>query len=355
MQNNLYILGAGVSARHVEPSYDQYKGAYNFLSSLSGFPIPDQDKILTMSEDHKNRLCICGSPYRLDFENEEVLRDMDLLDLVINTFPEIVEIQCAIDYSFHILPKTCPEYSFFNYVTKNSLILNLNHDSLASTFIENRDVIPLHGEISPKQREAIVKLLPYIFDIDILQPLRKELLLATTESEYWVSRNENYMKLIKSLENNHYKNIVIIGYSFFRRNPYSVSDHVTLDIIRNYIIEKNPKVIIFDPGDSDFIPDIFSNNLSNLKGLRLNIPWDRFIYALFGSNLFKKERSSIFNFCSTDFRTFRYLYESYNSIDENKKIVFPKSANGYYNKRPVDVLRKECYDKRANDVHDTLI
>jgi len=262
----LYILGAGASAKYIRPEYKLYEKAKDKLSEWAISPLFISIKNAQLSENERHRFKIQGSKHIIHetFNGKWLIDDtnMDFRDEILHSNPAILKLVCALTYSISDIPNFCPEYQIFNLANSNSIIANMNHDCLATSFINKKiNIIPLHGSINQTIRNTIQKHAAHILESDISQLFLKNMIIATKENEYILHLPE-YKKFILELEKNDFKYLVIIGYSFFRKNDNDIYDGVTYDLIRSYLHERNCKIIIIDI-NTDYVADILSKTMGN--------------------------------------------------------------------------------------------
>lgn len=247
----LYLAGAGASAFYIKPRYDLYKIAKNKIRELIINPIIINPISENLSQEEKLRFQIAGSPHVFhELIDGRILIDeknMDIYDIVLHSQPEIIELFCALTYSLKDTPHICPEYQIFNLINKQSKFLNLNHDGLAESFINKSvKIIPLHGTITNLQRKHLQQNIIEIIESGASKYLLKNCYFLTMENESLLLKKEEYIDLLNELYVDKFQYIVIIGYSFFKKNDSDIYDVVTYDLIRNYLIENKCKLIILD-------------------------------------------------------------------------------------------------------------
>ena len=83
-----------------------------------------------------------------------------------------------------------------------------------------------------------------------------------------------------------FNSIILIGYSFFSNGlePY---DSLTLDHIREYIINHDCKVVIIDP-NSSVVADILSNSINRVKIICYPVFWNKLCYGWWYVNMIKR-------------------------------------------------------------------
>lgn len=285
---SIFILGAGVSYAYIKPEYHLYENAKSFISnSLTSVSVEFPRKL---TENEKERFKIVVGNHTIhNLENGELLIDdtyEDLRSLFIRQNPEIIEILGALTYSTELKENFYPEYEILHFIKNNSLILNFNHDHLAETILKEKKILSMHGTITPQIRTAIQETIPLILNDQLSSSsvsglFLKEFCLATKENEHELLKNKKYRNFQEKLTQNQYSFLVIIGYSFFKKNSYSIYDVVTYDLIRSYLYEsKKTSVIIIDP-EPEFPADILANNLKHLKIEMYPIYWNCFTRSLF--------------------------------------------------------------------------
>ncbi|HII0665481.1 TPA: hypothetical protein ACYYI5_000676 [Legionella pneumophila] len=215
---SLFILGAGVSHSYIKPRYDLINDAKEELATFFSYPLVNDEYDIT--EEEKIRLKIIGSKFikhnpldgKLIIDNKNM---QDYLERIIHANPQFIEYICAKNYTLDEYPEFCPEYQILNYLNPASIIINLNHDNLAEFFVKKLNVITLHGTITPKQKKIIMKYLSFSLDLDLRKYFFKDLYFATRESESLLTKRDSYKLLSDTLKVNNFKNLVIVGYSFF--------------------------------------------------------------------------------------------------------------------------------------------
>ncbi len=294
-QKSLYFLGAGASAGYILPNYNLVDKAKQLISttiSASGIYTIDQSKNTTLTNEEKARFKITGISDIIiheTFGGKFLINDtnIDVRDEIIHANPWIVEAVCALEYSLDQYPNNCPEYQIFNYANPSSLIANMNHDGLANHFIKKIDVISLHGIIDPPIKKVLKNVLnKYLSNMlfhNTKLDFHRELCIATAENEHILAKNESYIKFISLLKENDYFYIVFVGYSFFRKNDYSVYDEFTFEITREFLNRKQAHVIIIDP-NPNFIEDILASRIHINRILSFPVYWDKFTHAFYMAN-----------------------------------------------------------------------
>lgn len=293
---SIYMLGAGASYSYIKPEYGLYDKVNSLISDLVMGAAADAPRQLNPDEEQRFEITIGSHTLHRAADGLLLIDDTynDISSLFIRQNPEILEICGALEYSVDLGKiNFCPEYSILNFTNRSSLFLNFNHDHLAETFIKGREILSMHGTITPQIRLAIQKTLPLVLSerynaSDIKGILLENFCLATQEYEHTLINNCNFRRLQHNLAKNTYNSIIIIGYSFFKRNSYSVYDVVTYDLIRAYLYEnKKCEVIIVDP-EPEFAADILANNLSNIRVCLCPIFWNAFTKAYFNMIMNKK-------------------------------------------------------------------
>lgn len=279
---SIYIFGAGASAYHVPIKYDLYDTAIRKLYEMPSYPLEEKKP----NNDQLFQLHAWGSPFISENHGEFTLTEeaMEFGDKLLHRYPQFLYLIGAMSYSLedeHI--QYCPEYDFFNFANPQSLFLTLNHDGLATKFI-NRRVIPLHGEITQQHRSIINQAFHLAFNIDITQYLDANLHMVKKEDESILLKNSHYAELkLRLNERPPFSNICIIGYSFFKKDDYDIYDKITYTLLRDYAKAHNATITIIDKNPC-YIADIFSN------GLQVNcfeIDWSIFSHAFFDINKIK--------------------------------------------------------------------
>lgn len=322
----LYIFGAGASYGYLPPKYEIYDTAKKELSQhISGVTI-SQLPILRPEELDRFQINIGQHTIHPTPEGELLIDDtyFDLTALAIRTHPEILELIALLSYSLEKHPIFCPEYQIFNCTNTKSIFLNLNHDHLAEQFIKNRKLISLHGTLSPEVRKMIVDLMPLLLAQEIHGASIKRIIgdkfyLVTKEYEHLLLHTPEYVTLQNELVINDFFSIIIIGYSFFKKDGSNIYDGVTYDLIRSYVYEhKKCKVIVIDP-EPEFVADMLNKSLSNIKISMYKTFWNCFTKALV--SMLKYRQSSCCQFSQTDLKIFTDLYDAF--LDESK----PKNSD----------------------------
>ncbi len=311
---SLYILGAGASYKYIPISYGLLHDAKELLlDSIQGISVSPPR---LLSEMEEARFEISGHVLHKDYRGNILIdeTDRDIHDIFIRQNPEILELCGLLNYSLNKLPEKCPEYQFFNKVNLHSVFLNLNHDSLCENFVKNRKIITLHGTVSSELKNLIQNNIFCILDdafghSAIRYIIPKNLHVATKESEHILSQRNEYRELKNELVKNKFPYIVIIGYSFFKKNGSEIHDTYTYDLIRSYLIEhKECEVIIIDP-EPNFVADMLSKTLSVSKISLYQMKWDCFVNAFF--DVVKNKNLPYFKFSEFELRLFNLLYNHY--------------------------------------------
>lgn len=313
---SLYIFGAGASFEYLPPKYELYDSAKKELSQhISGVAV---NQLPTLRPEELDRFKINLGQHKIHpTPNGELLIDdtyFDLTALALRTHPEILELIALLSYSLEKHPIFCPEYQIFNCTNTKSIFLNLNHDHLAEQFIKNRKLISLHGTLPPEVRKMIVDLMPLLLAQEIHGDSIKRIIgdkfyLVTKEYEHLLLHTPGYVTLQNELENNDFFSIVIIGYSFFNKDGCNIYDGVTYDLIRSYVYEhKKCKIIVIDP-EPEFVADMLSKNLSNIKISMYKTYWNCFTKALL--QMLKHKSSHCCRFSQIDLRVFSHLYDAF--------------------------------------------
>lgn len=322
----LYVIGAGASYAYLPPRYDLYSESKRLTTEHIHGASLQPLKPLNESEEHRFRINIGDHTLHKD-PNDQLLIDdtyTDLSALVVRQIPEILELCGLLSYSIKKFPTFCPEYQILNFTNKNSIIVNLNHDHLAETFIKERKIISLHGTVPPSMRVFFEENLSLILGDGFNSPLIKNLLpqnlyIATKELEHSLLKNNEYIQLQKELIANRFRFIIIIGYSFFKKSDCYLYDTVTYDLIRAYLYanKSNCKVIIIDP-EPYYVADMFSKNISVSNISTYKIYWNCFTNAFFTT--IKYKNSPNLYFTKDDLRLFYCLYDAYKELNENTKL-----------------------------------
>lgn len=314
----LFILGAGVSSRYIKPDYKNYfKAREKLRREFLSYPLETPSEINTQREKEvdKSRLEIALSQHIVHSTYDKLYIDgteKDFFDEVIFSNPQLLELTCAEAYSLDRFPNQAPEYQLFNLANPNSLIVNLNHDGLAEHFIKGKRLISLHGTITPQVKRVIKEILPYSLDKDVGK-LLKGLHLAAKESEKELLFKKEYQEFEEQLKHNRFLYIVIIGYSFFRKNSSDIYDGVTYDLIRTYLYENGSfcKVIIIDP-EPYFVADILMKTLRTINMECFEIYWSSFAFAFKKLNQYRlvfQKTTSIYS--REDLKRFSVFYDFY--------------------------------------------
>jgi hypothetical protein len=306
----LYVLGAGVSAKYIRPEYNLYEKTKDKLIewAISSMLTPVQN--IQLSESERHRFKIQGSKHIIHetIDGKLLIKEtnMDFRDEILHSNPAILELVSALTYSISNIPNHCPEYQIFNLANSGSVIANMNYDCLATSFINKKiNIIPLHGTMSQTTRNTIQKHTAHILEYDMGRFFLKNMIIATKENEHILHLNV-YKKFISELEKNDFKYLVIIGYSFFKKDDNDIYDIVTYDLIRSYLYERNCKIIIIDL-NTDYVADILSKTMGYPNILPLNIHWGGFTHAFVLAN--KVKSGPLWRFSSTDiFRFLKYYY-----------------------------------------------
>ncbi|HBD7397087.1 hypothetical protein [Legionella longbeachae] len=277
----LFVFGAGASAFYIPIKYDLYQYAIKELLNIVMYP-PNFN--INLEDSRLIQFYKCGSPFVRDYSGKLILDEklMGLEDKLLHSNPSLLDLISATTYSLENEDEItfCPEYEYFNRCTSNSLFLTLNHDRLATRFI-NKKVLPLHGEITSKQRAKIKKIFPYVPYIDISELLNKDLYMVKKEEEFILLSHPSYIHLTQELSKKPtFTNICIIGYSFFKKNQYDIYDIVTYDLLRDYILDNKVPVTIIDL-DPSYVADILAKSLDQLNIVLSKIDWSCFMHALF--------------------------------------------------------------------------
>lgn len=308
---SLFILGAGVSYSYIKPRYDLMNDAKEELMKVFSYPLVNDEYDIT--EEEKIRLQLTGSKFiknnpadgKLIIDNNNM---QDYLERMIHANPQFIEYICAKNYTLDEYPEFCPEYQIFNYVNSTSIIINLNHDNLAEFFVKKLNVITLHGTITPKQKKIIMKYLSFSLDLDLRKYFFKDLYFATRESESLLTKRDGYRLFSDILKVNKFKNIVIVGYSFFKKNFYEIYDVVTYDLIREYLQKNKAQVIIIDPFPND-AANILCRELSSLDIKCYPVYWNSFVWAYYKTIEFKRTTSQSLSLI--DLKRFIVFYDYY--------------------------------------------
>lgn len=322
----LYILGAGTSVKYIRPKYELYEIAKTKIDEWLLSPIFVPANNIQLSDSEKHRFQIQGSKHVIHetFDGKLLINEtnMDFRDIVIHSNPEVLDLICALTYSISIIPTYCPEYQILNQANPYSVVVNMNHDYLATSFIcKNIKNIPLHGSISPSIRSIIKNHAAHILDHGTSSLYLRNMILSTKENEA-ILKHDEYKDFILELEKNDFKYLVIIGYSFFRKNDNDIYDVVTYDLIRSYIYNHNCKIIIIDI-NTDYVSDILSKSTGNLMIESFKINWSCFTHAFLQTGRIKNNIT--WKYSAVDlirFTKYYYYYEYYfEQIDHNSDFL----------------------------------
>ncbi|HAT8639791.1 TPA: hypothetical protein JBA00_14285 [Legionella pneumophila] len=314
----IYVFGAGASAQYIPIKYNLYEETKKELLKIGAYPIDKNE----LTNSQINQLYICGSPFITEKRGNLVFQkeNISFLDEISHNYPNLLNLLCALTYSLENENEIiqCPEYEIFNRSSFNSLFLTLNHDGLATRFI-NRMVLPLHGEITANQRAIIKTFLPMALDLDISKELDKNLHLATKEEEKILIKRAPYIEFVKQLNGlPYFINICIIGYSFFKKSYHEIYDTLTYDLLREYICSHNVNIGVIDR-NPNYVADILSNNISTLNIKCFEIDWSSFAHALsFMENVTVLQNKKLWKFSQTNLNRFINLYD-YFSIENTRK------------------------------------
>lgn len=305
----LYILGAGVSAKYIAPEYNNYEKAKKLISKLTTNSLLTPVKDVPLSESELHRFKIEGSKHIIHetFDGKLLIDNtsMDIIDEILHSHPAILELVCALTYSLSEIPEWCPEYQILNLANPESVIVNMNHDCLAKSFVNKKiKVIHLHGSLSQTTRNTIQNHIADMIEYDMRSILLRNMIIATKENEHILHLDE-YKKFISILEKNYFKFIVMIGYSFFKKKDNDIYDKFTYDLIRSYLYEHNCKIIIIDI-NTDYVADILSKTVRYLNILPFKINWGCFTHAFVQVNKIKNE--PLWKFSSVNMHRFLKCY-----------------------------------------------
>ncbi len=311
----LYLTGAGASAFYIKPRYDLYQIAKNKIRELIISPIIINPITQNLSKEEKLRFQIAGSPHIFhETIDDRILIDeknMDMYDIILHSQPEIIELFCALTYSLKDIPHICPEYQILNLINRESILLNLNHDGLAEFFINKAvKIIPLHGTITNLQRKFLQKNIIEIIESGVSKYLLKNCYFLTMENEFLLIQKKEYIDLIHELYIDRFQYIVIIGYSFFKKNDSDIYDVVTYDLIRSYLIENKCKLIILDV-NPHYVADIVSKT-TDIHMSCISMNWSAFTYAF---NKIYNNPYQKFRFDRNNVKSLGILYDLFNHSD----------------------------------------
>lgn len=308
-KENLFLIGAGVSIQYVENNTKLYNKAIEIImKSLNAEKIPitqsaaDISRWKIVKEDQKLILHeVSPGKFKINDTNA------DLWDTILYNNPQIIELVCALAYSHEYDRFTIyPEYEFFNFFHHNSVMINFNHDNIAESAIRKMNVISAHGTVSYELRKGLkIALKETIFgNYTRIKPLTKKLILLTKESDSNLENNHNYNKFILNLRTKFYKNVIVIGYSFFTQGCGDIYDDVTFFRTRDYIKNFKPNLCVIDP-NSCVVLDMLSSTLSCSKPIKFDVYWDCFSQSYFKClyDRFFHPNKAVFN------RRFNELYE----------------------------------------------
>ena len=150
---SIYIFGAGASAYYIPIKYDLYDAAIQKLFEMPFYPLEEKKP----TNEQLLQLHVWDSPFINESQGKFTLTEeaMEFGDILLHRYPQFLYLIGAMSYSLEDEKiQYCPEYDFFNFGNSQSLFLTLNHDGLATRFI-NKRVLPLHGEITQKHRSII--------------------------------------------------------------------------------------------------------------------------------------------------------------------------------------------------------
>ncbi len=316
----LYLIGAGASAQYIKPKYNLYQDAIQLLVDIGVIPVANSSTH-NLSEEDFHRLKIVGSPHQI-YKNIDgnIFIDqaqMDYSDYAIHFTPSILKLICALTYSLDKYPICCPEYEIFNSMHKDSLIVTLNHDNLAKAFINKPRLVSLHGVVTPEMKKTIKANLTDIILYEIETPFLQSLYLATKENEKLLLNNGEFLTFLNELTVNGFNYIILIGYSFFH-DGVDAYDSLTFELIREYIVDHDCKVIIIDPSPY-IIADILTKSINKLRVACYPIFWNKLCYALWNINSVRKLFNNRFN--GTDIRRLLHFYNYYPTNNEEKLIL----------------------------------
>jgi hypothetical protein len=195
---SIYIFGAGASAHYIPIKYDLYDTAIQKLFEMPSYPLEEKKP----TNEQLFQFHIWGSPFINESRGKFTLTEeaMEFGDTLLHRYPQFLYLIGAMSYSLEYEKiQYCPEYDFFNFGNDQSLFLTLNHDGLATKFI-NKEVLPLHGEITQKHRSIINQAWPLAFNMDITKYLDTNLHMVKQEDESILLKNSHYQRLQLRLE-----------------------------------------------------------------------------------------------------------------------------------------------------------
>lgn len=253
----LYMLGAGASSQYVSQRPD-------IISRIKAHPCPlnltlglDRQK---QTSDQENDICsfLSKKPsYYLDELENIIMRCPDALKIITLNHCDVSK-----DVNF------CPEYDIFNLTNKESIFINFNHDNLLSESLPRRrnSIYNIHGTLNPDVSQYIHCIMENLQSIsdspERLEEINREYtILSEEKSTSYLTNMHDEIYMI--LNQNNFKHLAIIGYSFFRKNDYSLMDYKTYNLIEYAITSsKFSELIIFDPVNFlfDVIPMKYFNN-----------------------------------------------------------------------------------------------
>ncbi len=288
--------------------------------------IPIQD-VNPLTEEDEIRFTIQGCKHTFyKSESGKTLineSELDLYDQILFSNPFILEIFCALAYSIDKFSGPCPEYQIFNQITRSSVIANLNHDDLANNFINTAiPLIPLHGTVQNCSIKFLQDNIGYIIENGYNPSFIKDLYLSTQENIELLLKNQNYRVFIETLCFKNFLNIVIIGYSFFKKNGSEIYDRETYQFIREYLLRNkkcNLVIIDLNPG---FVADIFSKDTFH-NAVCFTLNWSAFTQSMFYvskhnlSNIFKLKYSEY----ASAYKLYNHWMNTYkDNVDEDMSL-----------------------------------
>lgn len=325
----LYLLGAGVSSFYVPPKYNLYAQAKKLMEELVVGPIIKNNSSLSEEDRIRFEIQGCKHVFHITETGKTLIDDsqIDLYDQILFSNPFILEIFCALAYSIESFTGPCPEYQIFNHINQGSVIANLNHDNLADNFICNRiPVIPLHGTISDGLIRFLKDNIDYIIENGYTPTAMKDLYLSTQENINLLSYRQNYIDFMNILNSSKFLNIVVIGYSFFKKNSTNIYDVVTYDRIRDYLIQNRKCNLVVIDIEPNFVADVFSKDTFHHAGC-YPLNWSAFCYAMY--YISNKNLSNVFKLNPVEYASASKLYccwvNSFNKQRDDPTSLFSRS------------------------------
>lgn len=335
---SLYLLGAGASYRYIKTNYQ----VYDSVDKILGYSIDELPVIKLKKKEEKDvsRYKILGSPHTI-LEDDKGNLYFDNLnatvsDYIKHSYPMLLEIAAALSYTLPNNIKNCPEYKIFNLSNRESLFVSLNHDGLINKHLHVRksNIINLHGYLSEIERYILTSNLLDIIFYEIRPSFLDNLWLATKECDSQLLKQEEYRKFKTKLENNLYKYIIIIGYSFFFQFN-QIQDITTYYHIIDYVHKHNSQVIIIDP-EPEKISDLLLQCSTKISIFPCKVSWDAFCRAFISTVVEKGVIKSTVTHANIKYFLNAYYYymneyEDGNCQEENR-IYIPNMNSKSYSK-----------------------